>query len=38
MKVTDAELAAVRLERADFHGDWNYTIAPRPHVIAQVIP
>jgi len=38
IKVTDAELAAVRLERADFHGDWNYTIAPRPPVIAQVIP
>ena len=27
--VSDAELAAVRLERAAFHGDWNYTIAPQ---------
>jgi hypothetical protein len=27
--VTAEELAAVRLERAEFHGDWNYTI--RPH-------
>jgi hypothetical protein len=27
-KVTDAELATVRLERAPFHGDWNYTIHP----------
>ena len=27
--VSDATLAAVRLERAAFHGDWNYTIAPR---------
>jgi hypothetical protein len=26
--VTDAQLAAVRLERHDFHGDWNYTIYP----------
>jgi Rhodopirellula transposase DDE domain len=28
--VTDAELAAVRLERDDFHGDWNYSIRPGP--------
>src|SRR5215468_974201 len=29
IKVSDAELAAVRLKRAKFHGDWNYTILPR---------
>jgi Rhodopirellula transposase DDE domain len=28
--VTDAELAAVRLDRDDFHGDWNYSIRPGP--------
>jgi transposase len=27
-KVSDAELATVRLERAAFHGEWNYTIHP----------
>jgi hypothetical protein len=27
--VSDQELAAVSLKRADFHGDWNYTIKPR---------
>ncbi len=27
-KVTDEELAAVKLQRADFHGDWNYVICP----------
>lgn len=27
-KVTDAELDAVNIQRHDFHGDWNYTIAP----------
>jgi hypothetical protein len=27
--VSDAELAAVHLEPAAFHGEWNYTIAPR---------
>jgi hypothetical protein len=37
VKVTDAALAAVRLEPADFHGDWNYTIVPRQPTIAQVI-
>src|SRR5215218_1215577 len=25
-KVTDEEMAALRLERAEFHGEWNYTI------------
>jgi hypothetical protein len=25
---TDAEMAAVHLERHSFHGDWNYTITP----------
>jgi len=27
-KVSDDELAAVRLERDAFHGEWNYTILP----------
>ena len=29
IKVSDSELAKVRLTRHDFHGDWNYTIKPR---------
>ena len=29
--VTDQELARINLKRADFHGDWNYTISPRMH-------
>ena len=28
--VTDAEMASLHLERHPFHGDWNYTIRPRP--------
>jgi Rhodopirellula transposase DDE domain len=28
IKVSDSELAKVRLTRHDFHGDWNYTIKP----------
>jgi transposase len=29
IKVTDAELAAVRLEGHAFHPEWNYTVKPR---------
>ena len=29
VKVSDQELAAVRLKPHEFHGDWNYTILPR---------
>ena len=29
IKVSAEELAAVRLEKASFHGEWNYTIAPK---------
>jgi hypothetical protein len=29
IKVTDAELAALNLKRAKFHGDWNYTLRPK---------
>ena len=28
IKVSDAELATLNLKRADFHGDWNYTLLP----------
>ena len=28
-KVSDAEMATLRLQRDAFHGEWNYTIAPR---------
>ena len=28
IKITDAEIAEVNLVKADFHGDWNYTIKP----------
>jgi hypothetical protein len=29
IKVTDSELEALNLKRADFHGDWNYTLLPK---------
>lgn len=28
IQVTDAELEKIQIERADFHGEWNYTIVP----------
>jgi hypothetical protein len=30
IQVTDAELAAVKIKHDNFHGEWNYTIVPRP--------
>jgi len=35
IKITDAEIKALALERDPFHGEWNYTL--RPNNIAQVI-
>ena len=29
IKVSDAELAALHLQKAEFRGDWNYVISPR---------
>jgi hypothetical protein len=29
IKVTDKELAAVKIKRHSFHGEWNYTISPK---------
>jgi len=29
-KVSDAEMRRLALERAPFHGEWNYTLHPRP--------
>jgi hypothetical protein len=30
VKVSDKEIATIRLERDEFHGEWNYTIIPHP--------
>jgi hypothetical protein len=32
IKVTDEELAAVRIERHEFHGEWNYSILPHEKI------
>ncbi len=31
VKVHDAEIDAINLHRHEFHGDWNYTIKPKPN-------
>jgi hypothetical protein len=28
IQVTDKELEKVQIQKADFHGEWNYTIIP----------
>jgi DNA-binding XRE family transcriptional regulator len=30
VKVTDEQMAALPLDRHDWHGDWNYTLRPEP--------
>ncbi|NJM71048.1 MAG: hypothetical protein HC862_12905 [Scytonema sp. RU_4_4] len=29
IKISDKELSSVRLEKSEFHGDWNYRIVPQ---------
>ena len=29
IKVSDEDYAKIRIKRAEFHGEWNYTILPR---------
>jgi hypothetical protein len=29
--VSDAEIAAINIKRAEFHGEWNCTISPNHH-------
>ena len=36
-QVSDARMATLRLTRDPFHGEWNYTIAPRDQGIERVI-
>ena len=32
-KVADAEMAGIRIQRDDFHGEWNYEILPVPGTV-----
>lgn len=31
IRVSDAEMAAIQVTRAEFHGEWNYSISPARH-------
>ncbi len=33
IKVSDEQMASLRLTPHDFHGEWNYSIAPRKKII-----
>ncbi len=33
LKISDAEMRAINIEREDFHGDWNYVIHPRTDLL-----
>jgi len=35
IKVSDAEIDAINISRHDFHGDWNYTINPKPDTLQR---
>ena len=35
IKVSDDELAAVNITRHEFHGEWNYTISPKPRALQR---
>lgn len=30
VKISNAQMASLNLDRHDFHGDWNYTLRPQP--------
>ena len=32
IKVSDDDLAAIKIVRHDFHGEWNYTILPQAKI------
>ena len=36
IRVSDAEMAALAIQRHHFHGDWNYTLRPRPTYLARL--
>ena len=36
--VSDAEMAAINIKRAEFHGEGNYTISPKAYSLARLFP
>jgi hypothetical protein len=38
VKVSDAQMAALPIDRHDWHGDWNYTLRPEPPAPPPPLP
>ena len=38
VKISDEQMAALPLDRHDWHGDWNYTLRPEPPALAPPPP
>ncbi len=36
IKISKSEMAALDIRRADFHGDWNYTLLPTAESVAVI--
>ena len=36
IRISKSEMAALDIRRADFHGDWNYTLLPTPDSVAVI--
>jgi hypothetical protein len=34
---SEAEMASINIKRADFHGEWNYTIAPTDQLCEALV-
>ena len=35
--VTDAQMASLNMTRAEFHGEWNYTLKPRSELTEAIV-
>ncbi len=36
IKISKSEIEALDIRRADFHGDWNYTLLPNPDNVSVI--
>jgi len=37
IKISDAQMSAINIRHDPFHGEWNYTIAPRRQLASEAI-
>ena len=36
IKISKSEMVTLDIRRADFHGDWNYTLLPTPDIVSVI--